>query len=88
MGAFALVARRHPALWRMTTKLKRIFMPHEREMVLLPHLIARDRVAVDVGANMGNYTAAFIEFAAKVVALSPTRTWRVTLSGSSVLGFE
>jgi FkbM family methyltransferase len=45
--------------------------PFEPEMALLPHLVPRDRVAVDVGANMGEYTAAFAEFAKGVVAFEP-----------------
>lgn len=43
----------------------------EPEFSLLPQLVARDRVAVDVGANMGVYTYALAALARRVHAIEP-----------------
>jgi FkbM family methyltransferase len=43
----------------------------EREIRLLKNLVPRDRVAVDVGANMGTYTFFLDRLAASTVAFEP-----------------
>ncbi|MEM8726531.1 MAG: FkbM family methyltransferase, partial [Pseudomonadota bacterium] len=43
----------------------------EIELRLLPTLVDPNRIAIDVGANVGSYTAALNPFAAHVIAIEP-----------------
>jgi FkbM family methyltransferase len=43
----------------------------EKEILLLPHLVARGDVCWDIGANTGTYTIALAKLAAKVIAFEP-----------------
>jgi FkbM family methyltransferase len=64
---YALVpARVH--IWRM---VRRHVRRGERELLLLPDLVTRDRVAVDIGANKGVYTHVLSRLCAHVVAFEP-----------------
>ncbi len=50
---------------------QRIFGGLEREMRLLPNLVAPDRIAVDVGGNRGSYTYALSRLCRRVVTFEP-----------------
>ena len=45
---------------------------HEGELKLLASIVPRDRVAIDVGANRGNYTFFLSKLARKTVAYEPS----------------
>src|SRR4051812_10646594 len=67
--------RTHPALWRGARSLRRALGKGvEREMALLPHLVPRDRTAVDVGGNTGIYCEQLVKLASKVVVLEANPT--------------
>jgi hypothetical protein len=56
MHAYRLV--RHTMLW-----------PAELEMVAARHFLARDKIAIDVGANVGLFTAVLARHSKSVIRL-------------------
>jgi FkbM family methyltransferase len=48
-----------------------VLWPFERELRLVPGLLAADRVAIDVGANVGLYAAVLARRSARVLAFEP-----------------
>lgn len=62
-----------PVNWRVPFRYtcQRIFGGLEREMRLLPELVASDKIAVDVGGNRGSYTYALSKLCRHVVTFEP-----------------
>lgn len=62
-----------PMRWRVPFRYncQRIFGGLEREMRLLPRLVGPDRIAVDVGGNLGSYTYALSQLCLHVVTFEP-----------------
>jgi FkbM family methyltransferase len=62
-----------PVSWRVPFRYtcQRIFGGLEREMRLLPELVASDKIAVDVGGNRGSYTYALSKLCRHVVTFEP-----------------
>lgn len=48
-----------------------VLMPAERELALVPRFLSRDAVAIDIGANVGLYTAVLARHALQVLAFEP-----------------
>jgi FkbM family methyltransferase len=48
-----------------------VLAPFERELAVIPQYLSPDAVAVDVGANVGLYTAVMARRAARVLAFEP-----------------
>ncbi len=66
---------RHPVVW---TEFYRAFRKHhfDAEYWLIPLFCRSDRIAVDVGANMGIYAYAMAKYARAVIAFEPnTDLW-------------
>ena len=59
-----------PTGWHMAN-LRRRLLRLEPELGILPLLVARDRVALDVGANKGGYTLGLLRLASAVHAFEP-----------------
>ena len=59
-----------PTRWHMASICRRLRLL-EPEIAILPHLVARDRVALDVGANKGGYTHTLLGLASAVHAFEP-----------------
>lgn len=65
-----VLLKTHPALWRGARALRRrLGQGLEREMALLPHLVPRDRVALDVGGNTGIYCEQLVRLTSQVVVV-------------------
>lgn len=47
--------------------------PFERELAVVPKLVAKTEIAFDVGANVGLYTAVLARSSRRVVAIEPNR---------------
>lgn len=60
----------------------------EHELRILEHLIPRDRVAVDVGANRGVYSYFMSKWAPRVVAYEPTPAMADFLRNARLPGVE
>ncbi|HWA59869.1 MAG TPA: FkbM family methyltransferase [Caulobacteraceae bacterium] len=60
-----------PASWHLRYLVARERRRGERELALLPELAAPDRLAVDVGANKGVWTAALCDLGVSVHAFEP-----------------
>lgn len=62
-----------PKKWRVPFRYncQRVFGGLEREMRLLPKLVASDRLAVDVGGNRGSYTYVLSQLCRRVVTFEP-----------------
>lgn len=68
----SLAARIAPrALWRYRIATRRID-PEEPEAALLPQLVDRGKVSIDVGAAEGKYTALLVPLSKRVIAFEPT----------------
>ena len=65
-----LKLRLAPARWHMA-HVRRRLLRLEPELAILPLLVARDRVALDVGANKGAYTQALLRLVPAVHAFEP-----------------
>ena len=59
-----------PTRWHMANVYRRL-RRLEPEVAILPHLVARSRVALDVGANKGGYTHTLLGLASAVHAFEP-----------------
>ncbi len=59
-----------PTRWHLA-HIRRRLLRREPELALLPLLVARDRAALDVGANKGVYTQALLRLAPAVHAFEP-----------------
>ena len=57
-----------PTRWHIANVCRRLLEP---EVVIPPHLVARSRVALDVGANKGGYTHILLGLASAVHAFEP-----------------
>jgi FkbM family methyltransferase len=81
----AVIKQQFPSLLRFVRKTRRAFsnnprLNDEAELALLPRFVARDRLAIDVGANVGTYTEALTRLAKGVVAIEANPTWAKQLS--------
>jgi FkbM family methyltransferase len=61
----------YPKLWFVLRKLVNIAEEKEREELLVPFLVNPSSVAIDVGANRGDYTAAILRCTPNVVSIEP-----------------
>lgn len=59
-----------PTRWHMANVCRRLALL-EPEIAILPYLVARNRVALDVGANKGGYTQTLLRLASTVHAFEP-----------------
>ncbi|MDE0242484.1 MAG: FkbM family methyltransferase [bacterium] len=59
-----------PTRWHMANVCRRL-RKLEPEVAILPHLVAHDRIALDVGANKGGYTCTLLGLASAVHAFEP-----------------
>ena len=69
--AYRLIGPRYYIRHRAYRALRKAADGHEGELKLLPSIVPRDRVAIDVGANRGNYTFFLSRLAAKTIAYEP-----------------
>lgn len=67
------VANLLPKRWRLPLRyrVQRAIGGLEPEFLLLPQLVARDKIALDIGANMGVYSYALSRLASHVHAFEP-----------------
>ncbi len=65
-----------PLPWRVPFRYRaqRLVGGLEPEMVLLPRLVPRDKLAVDIGGNRGTYAYALSRLARQVVSFEPVPT--------------
>jgi len=70
-GWYGLVPAAPYASWRARRAMSKAGHRGERELRLLPLLVPRDRVAVDVGANRGVYSYYLSKLAPRVIAYEP-----------------
>jgi FkbM family methyltransferase len=66
------VSRRFPRLW-LERELR--FRPHhfERELWLVPIFCNKEKVAIDIGANMGAYSYYMAKYSKSVIAFEPNK---------------
>ena len=69
--AYRLIGPRYYVRYRAGRALRKARDGHEGELKLLPAIVPRDRMAVDVGANRGNYTFFLSRLATHTVAYEP-----------------
>lgn len=69
--AYRLIGPRYYVHHRARRALRKAADGHEGELALLPAIVPRDRMAVDVGANRGNYTFFLSRLATRTVAYEP-----------------
>ncbi len=69
--AYRLISPRYYIRHRAARALRKAEDGHEGELKLLPAIVPRDRTAVDVGANRGNYTFFLSRLARNTVAYEP-----------------
>lgn len=69
--SYRLIGPRYYVHYRAGRALRKARDGHEGELRLLPAIVPRDRMAVDVGANRGNYTFFLSRLATRTVAYEP-----------------
>ena len=69
--AYQLVSPRYYIRHRAWRAWRKAADGHEGELKLLPAIVPRDRIAIDVGANRGNYTFFLSRLATHTVAYEP-----------------
>ena len=69
--SYRLISPRYYVWHRAYRALRKARDGHEGELKLLPAIVPHDRVAVDVGANRGNYTFFLSRLATQTVAYEP-----------------
>lgn len=67
------IDRAVPERWRVPFRYtsQKIFGGLEPEMQLLPELVAKDAIAIDVGGNRGTYTYALAKLSRQVITFEP-----------------
>jgi FkbM family methyltransferase len=69
--AYRLISPRYYVGYRARRTLRRGAAAHEGELALLPMIVPRDRVAIDIGANRGTYTYFLSRLARRTIAYEP-----------------
>lgn len=69
--AYRLISPRYYIRYRAYRTLRRGEAVHEGELALLPFIVPRDRMAIDVGANRGTYTYFLARLAKRTIAYEP-----------------
>ncbi len=69
--AYRLISPRYYIWHRAYRAFRKAVDGHEGELKLLPCIVPRERTAIDVGANRGNYTFFLSRLAAHTVAYEP-----------------
>lgn len=70
ISAIKAVLKGNPSAYRVARRIQRwVSPPAEVELALLPFVVDRERVAVDIGAHSGLYLDALLEFGVDVVAI-------------------
>ena len=86
--SYRLIGPRYYVRYRAGRALRKARDGHEGELKLLPAIVPRDRMAVDVGANRGNYTFFLSRLAAHTVAYEPAPPMALFLREAKLPGVD
>jgi FkbM family methyltransferase len=86
--AYRLISPRYYIGYRARRTLRRGAQAHEGELALLPYIVPRDRVAIDVGANRGTYTYFLARLARHTIAYEPAPAMALFLRQARLRGVE
>ncbi len=86
--AYRLISPRYYIRYRAWRTRRRGEEAHEGELNLLPTIVPRDRVAIDVGANRGLYTFFLSRLARRTVAYEPAPPMALFLRQAKLPGVD
>ena len=86
--SYRLIGPRTYIRHRAHRALRKAYDGHEGELKLLPAIVPRDRGAVDVGANRGNYTFFLSRLATHTVAYEPAPPMALFLREAKLANVE
>lgn len=86
--SYRLISPRYYVWHRAYRALRKACDGHEGELRLLPAIVPRDRVAVDVGANRGNYSFFLSRLVKRTIAYEPAPPMARFLREAKLPGVE